>query len=108
VSIPGFAALLRSEWMYNHRHLFKKIPQLAPIEVFISAIRRIKVISTKIIQEGAKDMMEIAPANSVLRGKRSILSLLVQSRMMDPTDGANAGSKTVMNEEMMIEHVVCH
>jgi hypothetical protein len=108
ISIPGAAALLRSEWMYNHRHLFKRIPQLAPIEVFVNSIRRIKAISAKIIEERTKDVMAIAAADSQLEGKKDILSLLVQSRMMDRTDGASAGSKAIMSDEMMIQHVVCY
>lgn len=92
--------------MYNHRHLFRRIPQLGPIEVFVSAIRRVKAISAQILEERTKDAMAVAAGDSTLAGKKDILSLLVQSRMMDRTNGAGAGSKMIMSDEMMIEQVV--
>jgi hypothetical protein len=93
--------------MYNHRHIFKRIPQLAPIEVFIGSIRRIKAISARILEERTKDVTAISATDSLLPEKKDILSLLVQSRLMDQTDGAVNGSKMTMSDEMMIEHVVC-
>lgn len=94
--------------MYNHRHIFSKIPQLGPIEEFIDSIRRIKTISAKILEERTKDVIAIAATDSTLSGKKDILSLLVQSRMMDRTNGAGTGSKMIMSDEMMVEQVVCY
>ncbi|KAI0818507.1 cytochrome P450 [Irpex lacteus] len=106
VSIPGVPKLLRSEWMYHHRWLLRYIPQLAPMETLVDSIRRIKIISAKILEERTKDAMAVAAADSYLAGKKDILSLLVQSRMQDRTHGAGAGSKMIMSDEMMKEQVL--
>ncbi|KAI0688622.1 cytochrome P450 [Cytidiella melzeri] len=106
VSIPGVPRLLRTEWLYRHCWLLGKIPHLGPIEVLISSMRRIKAIAARILEERTKDAMAVGAADSLLAGKKDIMSLLVQSRMQDRRTGVGAGTKMIMSDEMMMEQVL--
>ncbi|KAI0093728.1 cytochrome P450 [Irpex rosettiformis] len=106
VSIPGIPKLLRTKLLYNHRWILKYLPQLAPMEILVDSIKRIRDISAQILAERTKDALAVGAADSSLAGKKDIMSLLVQSRMQDTTSGDGASSKMIMSDEMMMEQVL--
>lgn len=108
MSVPGAPRLLRSEWLHPYRWIFKYIPQMAPMEIFVDAVKRIRAISTQILTERTKDALAVSAGDSSLAGKKDIMSLLVQSRMQERKIGGHGGAnpKMIMSDEMMTEQVV--
>lgn len=103
VSVPGVPSLLGSEWLYNKRRWLEKCGPLAPTSVLINSMRRIKAVSASILAEAKADAAAVAASDSTLAGKKDIMSLLVQSRMREASEGP--GYK--MTDAMMMEQVVC-
>lgn len=108
MSVPGIIRILRSAWLHPHRWIFKYIPQMAPMEIFVDAVKRIRALSAHILTERTKDAMAVSAGDSSLAGKKDIMSLLVQSRMQERRIGGHgdANSKMIMSDEMMTEQVV--
>lgn len=103
LATPGLVRLLRTEWTYNHRHIFRWLGPLAPMETVLDTMRRIREISAKIVQQKIADTAAVAPSDCALPNKKDVMSLLVQARMREPTD-----SGFTLTDDMMIEQVVSY
>lgn len=101
LALPGAVRLTRSDWAYNHRHLFRNLGPLAPMEILVDSMWRIRKVSAEILQEKIADSVAIAESDSTLAGKKDVMSLLVQARMREATD-----SRLTMTDDMMMEQVV--
>ena len=106
MSIPGVPDLLRSEWLYKHRHWLGKNSFLAPAEVMINSMHRIKQVSAQMLQEKVTEAAAIASGDSSLAGKKDIMSLLVQARTQEKNSSGSGGAKMTMSDSMMMEQVV--
>ncbi|KAI5117975.1 hypothetical protein M0805_004908 [Coniferiporia weirii] len=102
VSIPGVPALFRSEWMYNHRHWLLRVPLLSTAHTLVTSMRRIKQVSASILEEKVAEAAAVSASDSILSGKKDVMSLLVQARVQEATDGS--GFK--MSDSMMMEQVL--
>ena len=101
LAMPGVIRLLRTEWTYNHRHVFRRLGPLAPMETVLDTMRRIREVSAKILQKKIADTAAVTPSDSTLPNKKDVMSLLVQARTREPTD-----SGFTLTDDMMIEQVV--
>lgn len=71
----------------------------APTEVLLASMRRIKLVSSQILQERFEETAAfVAAGGSTLN--RDIMSLLLEARLREGEDGYK------MDDKMMIEHVV--
>lgn len=97
MSIPGFPSLMKTEWLYKRRHWFRAWSLLAPIEILLASMRRIKTVSAQILKERTEETATlIAAGDNTLR--RDIMSLLVEARLRGSKDGFE------MDDGMMMEH----
>jgi len=96
MTIPGFPSLMKSEWLYKRRHWFRKWKLLAPTEVILTSMRRIRTASTQILKERTDETAAlIAAGDSTLR--KDVMSLLVEARLRESKDGFK------MDDSMMME-----
>ncbi|EGO03799.1 hypothetical protein SERLA73DRAFT_69628 [Serpula lacrymans var. lacrymans S7.3] len=95
VIIPGFPYLLASQWGYNHRHWFEKIPILRPAAILMDSMHRIKTISRQMLAEKTADL---AVAASDTEAKRDIMSLLVRARTADKGEGYQMSDTAMMDQ----------
>ena len=103
ISIPGIPSLLRTNWMYRHRHWLGKVAFFQPLEVMVDSMHRIKQVSAQILDEKIADAAALA-GDSTLASKKDVMSLLVQSRTHEKA--STGGTKMVMSDSMMMEQVV--
>ncbi|KLO20689.1 cytochrome P450 [Schizopora paradoxa] len=97
MSVPGFPSLMKTDWLYKRRHWFRVWRFLAPIEILLESMRRIKTISSQILRERTQETASlIAAGDNTLR--RDIMSLLVEARLRESKDGFK------MDDAMMLEH----
>lgn len=116
MNVPGFPSLMKTDWLYKHRHWFRVwsllgeftdviprhselIAEAAPVEILLESMRRIKTLSAKILRERTEETASlIAAGDNTLR--RDIMSLLVEARLRETKDGFK------MDDAMMLEQFV--
>lgn len=101
ISLPGTPKLIKSEWLYNHRHWLRKWSHLEPLSIMVECMHRIERVSAQILADAKTHATAVASSDSTLKGKKDIMSLLVRARMNE-TDGS--GYK--MSDFMMMQQVV--
>ena len=105
VSVPGIIPLLRSEWLYRHRTHLGKWSLFAPLETVLDSMHRIKAVSRGMLEEKIREARALE-GDSEMKGKKDVMSLLVQARMRE-AKGAGGEGGYRMSDEMMMEQVVC-
>lgn len=100
-TIPGARQFLTSKFAYNHRHWFKMIPWMGALETVLTHMATIRRVASGIVQERINEARAVMESDSVLPGKKDVISLLIQARMKDEND---AGFK--LSDEQLMEQVV--
>ncbi|KAL5531870.1 hypothetical protein ACEPAF_5433 [Sanghuangporus sanghuang] len=101
VSLPGMPKLIKSEWLYNHRHWLRNWSHLKALSITIECMHRIERVSSKILSDANAHATAVASSDSTLKGKKDVMSLLVQARMNE-----SDGSGYKMSDSMMMQQVL--
>ncbi|OCB91777.1 cytochrome P450 [Sanghuangporus baumii] len=101
VSLPGMPKLIKSEWLYNHRHWLRNWSHLKALSIMIECMHRIERVSSKILSDANAHATAVASSDSTLKGKKDVMSLLVQARMNE-----SDGSGYKMSDSMMMQQVL--
>ncbi|KAK7437940.1 hypothetical protein VKT23_018375 [Stygiomarasmius scandens] len=86
--IPGAPKLLLSDFAYRHRNVLRGWTFFEALAVLLSAMHRIKRISSEMLQEKMRESFasgaaELPEGDSELGGKKDIMSILVRARMRE-------------------------
>ncbi|KAL5512545.1 hypothetical protein ACEPAG_3198 [Sanghuangporus baumii] len=101
VSLPGMPKLIKSKWLYHHRHWLRNWIHLKPLSIMIECMHRIERVSSKILSDANSHATAVASNDSTLKGKKDVMSLLVQARMNE-----SDGSGYKMSDSMMMQQVL--
>ncbi|EPQ61077.1 cytochrome P450 [Gloeophyllum trabeum ATCC 11539] len=103
--LPGGPALLRSEWGYQHRHWFNRIPGLSPVSTMMTCMRQIRSICARLLDEKIAESLNVHD----IAGKKDIMSLLLNARASDrnPLDSDDKSSGGYhMDDRALIEQML--
>ena len=102
MALPGCERFFSSPWPYKYRHIFRNIPGLAFLEEYLSNMNRVKVFAAAIVKQRIAEAQEAMDSGGSIKGKKDVMSLLIQARMREEGE---AGYR--MSDEEMVEQVVC-
>ncbi|KAI5891748.1 cytochrome P450 [Schizophyllum commune H4-8] len=83
MSIPGAARFVASDWAYEHRRWFSRIPFLGPAETLIESTYKIRRIAEEILQERMREAAAVVASDSEKAARRDLMSILVRARQAD-------------------------
>lgn len=97
VNIPGVVTAIRTDFAYNTKKWWGKLPFMKPALTLVTCMRRIKQISAGMLQEKIVEA-EAVGAND-FAAKRDIMSLLVRARQAEK--GLVKGTYAMSDQAMM-------
>ncbi|KAM6491116.1 Cytochrome P450 [Amanita muscaria] len=97
--IPGAMKLMRSSWMYEHRHWLSFTRFTDYFRILVECMYKISKISERLLQEKIDDSMSISDSE----GKRDIMSILVRARKAELEKDPSAYS---LSDAAMVDQVL--
>ncbi|KIL62982.1 hypothetical protein M378DRAFT_128247 [Amanita muscaria Koide BX008] len=97
--IPGAMTLMRSSWMYRHRHWLNYTQYAEYFRILVESNHTIAEISKELLKEKINDSVTVADSE----GKRDIMSILVRARKADLEKDSSTYS---MSDEAMLDQVL--
>ncbi|KZT23874.1 cytochrome P450 [Neolentinus lepideus HHB14362 ss-1] len=105
IVLPGVPALLRSDWAYRHRDLFRKFPLTSPLTTMLDTTRRIRVICAEILASKIAESAVVGSSDTA--SKKDIMSLLLTARTSeDKEQGQASPSAYRMSDRELIEQML--
>lgn len=98
ISLPGGSRLSRSDFLFRHRLLLRRIPGLRNLGTLLDGLYRIRAISKELLRAKTADL-SVSPDDTTT--KKDIMSLLVKARKADLDAGEEAMSDRAMLDQML-------